>query len=99
MADLDGYIKQNTSLHTPGLETRNFQLVACRWNNNCTTSLIIVNKSIKKTHYLAKYLNVEHVIKYSYVQTKFLSSVLGEKQVFTSIADQKISKTTIMTGM
>ena len=35
---------------------------------------------MKKTHYLAKYLNVEHVIKYSYLQTKGLAGVLGEKQ-------------------
>jgi hypothetical protein len=60
MADLDGY----------GLEPRNFQLVTCRWNNNCTAPFVIVDEPIKKTHYLDKYMNVEHAIKYSYVLTK-----------------------------
>jgi hypothetical protein len=78
MTDLDGY---RTPLTTPGLEPRTVQPVACRYNNNYIASFIIVDKPIKKTYYVAKYLNVEHVIKYSYVQTKGLTRVLGEKQV------------------
>jgi hypothetical protein len=65
MTDLDGY---KTSLTTTGLEPRTVQPVAYRYNNNnCIASFTIVHKPIKKTQYVDKYLNVEHVIKYSYV--------------------------------